>query len=176
MQIKTQRLKIRTLQDTDLNDVFDIYKDEETCKYLLHNSWNEKNKNEEFKEKLSKQSLEKDFAINLACILDDVVIAEINIWNTQMKECVEIGYCFNPKYSNKGYATEALKAVVEYLFINKNIHRIQANMDARNLVSAKLCEKIGMRREAHFIKDFWNKDEWTDSFIYGMLFLDLDYK
>ena len=66
---KTQRLKIRTLQDSDLNDVFDIYKDEETCKYLLHNSWNEKNKNEEFKEKLSKQSLEKDFAINLACIL-----------------------------------------------------------------------------------------------------------
>ena len=95
MQIKTQRLKIRTLQDSDLNDVFDIYKDEETCKYLLHNAWNEKNKNEEFKEKLSKQSLEKDFAINLACILDDVVIGEINIWNTQMKDCVEIGYCFN---------------------------------------------------------------------------------
>ena len=93
-----------------------------------------------------------------------------------MKECVEIGYCFNPKYSNKGYATEALKAVVEYLFINKNIHRIQANMDARNLGSAKLCENIGMRREAHFIKDFYSKGEWTDSFIYGMLFLDLDYK
>lgn len=36
-----------------------------------------------------------------------------------MKECVEIGYCFNPKYGNKGYATEALKSVVEYLFINK---------------------------------------------------------
>ena len=32
MQIKTQRLKIRTLQDSDLNDFFDIYKDEETCK------------------------------------------------------------------------------------------------------------------------------------------------
>ena len=176
MQIKTQRLKIKTLQNSDLNDVFDIYKNEETCKYLLHNAWNEKNKNEEFKEKLSKQSLEKDFAINLACILDDVVVGEVNIWNTQMKECVEIGYCFNPKYGNKGYATEALKAVIEYLFINKNIHRIQANMDARNLVSAKLCEKIGMRREAHFIKDFYSKGEWTDSFIYGMLFLDLDYK
>ena len=137
MQIKTQRLKIRTLQDSDLNDVFDIYKDEETCKYLLHNSWNEKNKNEEFKEKLSKQSLEKDFAINLACILDDVVIGEINIWNTQMKDCVEIGYCFNPKYGNKGYATEALKAVVEYLFINKNIHRRQIQEIILNLKKGK---------------------------------------
>ena len=38
MQIKTQRLKIRTLQDSDLNDVFDIYKDEETCNiyYIIH--------------------------------------------------------------------------------------------------------------------------------------------
>ena len=59
------------------------------------------------------------------------------------------------------------------MFINKNIHRIQANMDARNLGSAKLCENIGMRREAHFIKDFYSKGEWTDSFIYGMLVSDL---
>ncbi|WP_265735139.1 GNAT family N-acetyltransferase [Aliarcobacter cryaerophilus] len=52
---------------------------------------------------------------------------------------------------------KALKTVVKYLFRNKNIHRIQANMDARNLLSAKFCEKIGMRREAHFIKDFYSK-------------------
>ncbi|RBQ32115.1 GNAT family N-acetyltransferase [Arcobacter sp. FW59] len=173
MEIKTERLTIRTLQNSDLNDIFDIYKDEETCKYLLHNAWNENNKNEEFKEKLSKQSLEKDSAINLACTLDDVVIGEINIWKLDMKDSIEIGYAFNPKYSNKGYATEALKTIVKYLFKNKNIHRIQANMDARNLVSAKICEKIGMRREAYFIKDFWNKNEWTDSFIYGMLISDL---
>ena len=48
-------------------------------------------------------------------------------------------------------------------------------MDARNLGSAKLCENIGMRREAHFIKDFYSKGEWTDSFIYGMLALPPDF-
>lgn len=52
------------------------------------------------------------------------------------------------------------------------MHRIQANLDARNTASAKLCENLGMRREAHFIKDYWNKGEWTDSFIYGMLITD----
>ncbi|WP_323589786.1 GNAT family N-acetyltransferase [Aliarcobacter butzleri] len=173
MYIKTQRLLIRNFKTDDLNDVFDIYKDDETCKYLLHDAWNENNKNQEFKLKLSKANLEKDYAINLACVLDNVVIGDINIWYTQMKDSVEIGYTFNPKYSNNGYATEALKAIVEYLFTQKGIHRIQANMDARNLSSAKLCEKIGMRKEAHFIKDFWNKNEWTDSFIYGMLISDL---
>lgn len=173
MYIKTQRLLIRNFKTDDLNDVFNIYKDDETCKYLLHDAWNENNKNQEFKLKLSKANLEKDYALNLACVLDNVVIGDINIWHTQMKDSVEIGYTFNPKYSNNGYATEALKAIVEYLLIQKGIHRIQANMDARNLSSAKLCEKIGMRKEAHFIKDFWNKNEWTDSFIYGMLISDL---
>ncbi|MFY4759104.1 GNAT family N-acetyltransferase [Aliarcobacter butzleri] len=173
MYIKTQRLLIHNFKTDDLNDVFNIYKDDETCKYLLHNAWNENNKNQEFKLKLSKANLEKDYAVNLACVLDNVVIGDINIWHTQMKDSVEIGYTFNPKYSNNGYATEALKAIVEYLFTQKSIHRIQANMDARNLSSAKLCERIGMRKEAHFIKDFWNKNEWTDSFIYGMLISDL---
>ncbi|MCG3669003.1 GNAT family N-acetyltransferase [Aliarcobacter butzleri] len=173
MYIKTQRLLIRNFKTDDLNDVFNIYKDDETCKYLLHDAWNENNKNQEFKLKLSKANLEKDYAVNLACVFDNVVIGDINIWYTQMKDSVEIGYTFNPKYSNNGYATEALKTIVEYLLTQKGIHRIQANMDARNLSSAKLCEKIGMRKEAHFIKDFWNKNEWTDSFIYGMLISDL---
>ncbi len=37
----------------------------------------------------------------------------------------------------------------------------------------RLCERIGMRKEAHFIQDFWNKGEWTDSIVYGMLLSDL---
>ena len=42
-------------------------------------------------------------------------------------------------------------------------------MDARNCDSARLCERLGMRKEAHFLKDYWNKGEWTDSFIYAIL-------
>ncbi|PFJ45391.1 GNAT family N-acetyltransferase, partial [Bacillus cereus] len=37
----------------------------------------------------------------------------------------------------------------------------------------KLCERIGMRKEAHFIQDFWSENEWTDSLVYGMLSSDL---
>lgn len=51
------------------------------------------------------------------------------------------------------------------MFEKSNIHRIQANLNARNLSSAKLCKNVGMRREAHFIKDYWNKGEWTDSYV-----------
>ncbi|MDN5093769.1 hypothetical protein O8C82_08120 [Aliarcobacter butzleri] len=62
---------IRNFKTDHLNDVFNIYKDNETCKYLLHDAWNENNKNQKFKLKLSKANLEKDYAVNLACVLDN---------------------------------------------------------------------------------------------------------
>ena len=111
-------------------------------------------------------------AISLACELDKKVIGDISIWYTEMKETVEIGVTFNDTYSRKGYATEAVKSVIEYLFNTLKIHRLQANLDARNISSANLCERVGMRKEAYFIEDFWNKGEWTDSFVYGMLISD----
>ena len=51
-------------------------------------------------------------------------------------------------------ATEAVSSLVLKLFNECNVHRIQANLDARNTASQKLCERIGMRKEAHFIQDF----------------------
>lgn len=91
-----------------------------------------------------------------------------------MKDTVEIGFSFLNTVSGKGYATEATRSLAENLFNEFNVHRIQANLDARNEASKKLCERIGMRKEAHFIQDFWNKGEWTDSIVYGMLLSDLN--
>ncbi|UOE57741.1 GNAT family N-acetyltransferase [Cytobacillus oceanisediminis] len=74
----------------------------------------------------------------------------------------------------RGYATEAVSNLVKKLFVEFDVHRIQASLDARNKPSQKLCERIGMRKEAHFIQDFWNMDEWTESIVYGMLLSDLN--
>ncbi|GEN86025.1 hypothetical protein OSO01_07640 [Oceanobacillus sojae] len=90
-----------------------------------------------------------------------------------MKDTVEIGYTFSSEASGKGYATEAVSVLVNNLFSEFKVHRIQANLDARNEASQKLCERIGMRKEAHFIQDYWSKGEWTDSLVYGMLSSDL---
>ena len=176
MEIITKRIRIRPFKKTDLMDAFEIYRNENTCRYLLYEPWTLSSKEEEFHKKLTANRLTKDTAISLACELEHKVIGDISIWYTGMKDTVEIGYSFNEQYSGKGYATEAIRGVVEYLFETTKVHRIQANIDARNLSSAKLCERVGMRREAHFIQDYWNKGEWTDSFIYGMLSSDLHRK
>jgi len=53
------------------------------------------------------------------------------------------------------------------------VHRVVAQMDARNTASARLAARVGMRQEAHFRRDFWSKGEWTDTLVFGLLASEL---
>ncbi len=174
MKLTTKRLELRPFEEADINDLFEIYSNEETCKYLLHEPWTDSNKMDEFSKKMAENQLTPKTPLSLACELNSKVIGDISIWYTGMKETVEFGFVFNTDFGGKGYATEALKAVIDHLFKVEKVHRIQANLDCRNIPSASLCSRLGMRQEAHFIQDFWNKGEWTDSYVYGMLESDIE--
>ncbi len=81
----------------------------------------------------------------------------------------EIGFTLAPAHRGKGYATEAVRALLEYAFVTLSLHRVIGNCDARNLASARVMERAGMRPEAHFVEDYWSKNEWTSSLIYAIL-------
>ncbi len=173
MEFTTERLTIRPFKSTDLQDVFEIYNNDDTCKYLLHNKWTHEDMEERFNKKLANNVLTKESNLSLAVIYQNKVIGDLSVWYTNMKDTVEIGYVFSHEVAGRGLATEAVRGLIIKLFKEYNVHRIQANLDARNTASQKLCERLGMRKEAHFIQDFWNKNEWTDSIVYGMLHSDL---
>jgi RimJ/RimL family protein N-acetyltransferase len=173
LEFTTERLTIRPFKSNDLQDVFHIYNNDETCKYLLHDKWTGENMQDSFDKKLKNRSLTKETGLSLAVVSRTNVIGDLSVWYTGMKDTVEIGYSFSAETSGKGYATEAVNYFVRKLFEEFEVHRIQATLDARNVASQKLCERIGMRKEAHFIQDYWSKGEWTDSIVYGMLVSDL---
>ncbi|MED1512665.1 GNAT family protein [Bacillus proteolyticus] len=173
MEITTERLTIRPFKGTDLQDVYAIYNNDDTCKYLLHNKWTLEDMQKRFDKKLANNVLTKESLLSLAVIYKTNVVGDLSVWYTDMKDTVEIGYSFSNEVAGRGLATEAVSSLVFKLFNELNVHRIQANLDARNTASQKLCERIGMRKEAHFIQDFWSKNEWTDSLVYGMLSSDL---
>lgn len=174
LELDTERLTIRPFKSTDLQDVFNIYSNEETCRYLLHDKWTRENMQELFKKKLENSSLTRETGLSLAVVDSTNVIGDLSTWFTGVKDTVEIGYSFSDQISGMGYATEAVSQLVKYLFEEVKVHRVQATLDARNLASQKLCERIGMRKEAHFKQDYWSKGEWTDSIVYGMLNEDLE--
>lgn len=60
---------------------------------------------------------------------------------------VELGYVLGRAYWNRGYMTEAARAVIEWALSQPEIHRVWAVCDVDNAASAKVLEKVGMRRE-----------------------------
>ncbi|PES74780.1 GNAT family N-acetyltransferase, partial [Bacillus anthracis] len=76
---------------------------------------------------------------------------------------------FNPKYFNKGYASEAAQATLKYGFKEMKLHRIIATCQSENTPSYRVMEKIGMRREGYFKKCIPHGNEWWDEYYYAIL-------
>ncbi|WP_141004042.1 GNAT family N-acetyltransferase [Nocardioides humi] len=82
----------------------------------------------------------------------------------------ELGWVFAPEYAGRGFATEAARALVDLAFTHYPLHRLMARLDPRNVTSARLCERLGMRHEAHTRQDFPERDgTWSDTAVYGLL-------
>ena len=82
---------------------------------------------------------------------------------------LEIGYALVPSERGKGYCTEAIKIMVDYLFLSRDTMRVQALTDTGNIASQKILEKAGFKREGVSRKDFFTRGRWTDDCLYGIL-------
>jgi aminoglycoside 6'-N-acetyltransferase len=81
----------------------------------------------------------------------------------------EVGVTFARSSQGRGLATEALGAVVSWLFAEHALHRVFAHADERNEPVRRLLERLGFRREAAFVDADWFKDEWTTLLVYAVL-------
>jgi RimJ/RimL family protein N-acetyltransferase len=84
----------------------------------------------------------------------------------------ELGFTLAPGHHGKGYASEAVRAVLGHLFRVQGLHKVSAECDARNLPSARLLERVGFVQEGALRKHTWIKGEWTDDLLYGLLETD----
>ncbi|MRR23245.1 N-acetyltransferase, partial [bacterium] len=82
---------------------------------------------------------------------------------------VELGCTLDSRYHGCGYATEALRVVISYLFGTLEKHRLIATIDPENTKSIDLFERLGFRREAHFRKCRIIDGTWVDDVVYARL-------
>ena len=81
----------------------------------------------------------------------------------------EIGFTLAPAHQGQGYAAEALRGYVDWLFAACGLHRVYAVTDALNTPAATLLERVGMRREAHHHENVWFKGAWGSELVYAVL-------
>ncbi|MGC2942050.1 MULTISPECIES: GNAT family N-acetyltransferase [unclassified Brevibacterium] len=182
LPLTTDRLRLRTYRESDAEAHLHIYSREDVSQFLLEDPWTAEVAETEIAKRLPRTGLETEsralaLVIETADGLDSLegsrVIGDIAIWLADgSDEKAEIGWILDPAAGGHGFATEAAIAVLNVAFDHYGLHRVAAQMDARNAASAKLARRIGMREEAHLRKDWWSKGEWTDTLIFGMLASD----
>lgn len=81
----------------------------------------------------------------------------------------EIGFTLAREFQGKGYATEAVRRLLEYLFRDLGLHRVRASCDPENPASARVLARAGMRREGRFVESLWFKGRWAGEDWYAVL-------
>ncbi len=81
----------------------------------------------------------------------------------------EIGFTLSRKYQGQGLGAEAVRALLGYVFDTLRMHRVIGVTDAKNTAAAAVLERMGMRREGHFIENIFFKGAWGDEFQYALL-------
>lgn len=98
------------------------------------------------------------------------VVGDVGLcWRSDVHAHAEIGYVIHPDSQGHGYATEAAAAVVDLAFTGLGAHRVTGQIDARNLASAAVLERLGLRWEGHLVENEFVKGEWADEVIYAVL-------
>lgn len=168
--IETDRLTIRRLDLTDKVTFFAYRTKPEVYKYQF---WKPKSIDEA--EEFIIKNLEilpntKNTWMQLGIHLQNgPLIGDMGIHFLEDDAQVEIGYTLSPEYQGQGYASEAVKAILNYLFFTLNKHRITASVDPDNQKSINLLKKLGFRQEAHFKKSVFIHGKWCDDVIFAIL-------
>lgn len=172
--VQTERLDLRPFQAGDLAAFHSYWSRPDVHRYLYSQpSADEDETRVVLAKKLERKALrEPGDALDLAVVVRDTgqLVGHVLLaWTSSEHRQGEIGYVFHPLFHSRGYATEASREMLRLGFAELGLHRIVGRMDARNTGSAKVMERLGMRREAHLRENEWVKGEWTDEVIYAIL-------
>lgn len=165
--IETRRLVLRPFYETDCADLYEFLSQLKDDEFEPYPDISPESGREHLKERLGS---EEYYAIELKA--SGKVIGNVYCGKRDF-EAKEIGYIVNRDFRRKGFAAEALSAVIDRFF-RDGVHRIYAECDPRNKPSWRLLEKIGLRREAHLKKNvFFFRDEngapiWKDTYVYAL--------
>jgi RimJ/RimL family protein N-acetyltransferase len=170
---RTERLVLRPFAEGDLNALHDMQSRPDVARYLY---WSPRSRSESalsLQEKIRCRSIEAEGDALIVAVTRSSggpIIGDLMVnYASATHQQAEIGYVFHPDAQGQGLATEAMRLVVERAFAGLRLHRVYGRIDARNTASARVLERLGMRREAHLVENEWVKGEWTDEVVYGVL-------
>ena len=173
MIFNTDRLFLRPVNIEDKTSIYKYRSDPETNKYLSSAILTMEDLDDFFR-KISSEINVRGTWFQFVIIeqKSNLLIGDIGVHFLESdpeNSQVEIGYTLDRNFRGKGYATEALREIIDFLIHRLNKRRIIASIDPANIKSIQLIERLGFRKEAHFIESLFIHGKWVDDVIYAIL-------
>jgi RimJ/RimL family protein N-acetyltransferase len=170
--LETTRLRLRHFRDTDLPLFMAYRNDPEVARYQSWEGISEPEARTFIQEQKEIQPgiPGQGFQIAIELKATGVLIGDCYFTINGLDDLqAEIGFTLSHAYQRQGFATEAVSCFLNYAFLTFNLHRIIAITDFENVASIALLERLGMRREGHFLQNIWFKGKWGDEYLYAIL-------
>ena len=166
--VRTERLALRPATWDDLLATWDFRRREDVAQWLTPAPATLSEYRPLF---LDCESLAKSMVIELdGGVIGDLMLSVEYAWaQTEVSDQgrgarVELGWVLHPDHAGRGYATEAVRALLRVAFEDLGVCRVTANCFTDNVASWRLMERVGMRRETHAIQDALHRSgQWLDS-------------
>ena len=149
--LETERLILRGLRVSDAEDMYDYARRPSVSQYLSWNPHADINETREYLTYVGQRYRTGDFYD--WAVVDKESGRMIGKCGFTSFDCpndsAEIGYVLNPSFQGKGLATEAVRRVLDFGFIELGLHRIEAHFMEGNAASLRLMERLGMTMEGY---------------------------
>lgn len=165
--IESLRLILRPLKISDAPALFKYRSDKFINRYQGWIPENLEEVEDFIENKIAKKFNKIESWFQFAVVLkeSDELIGDLGLHFLE-NDVVEIGCTIAQQQQGKGFATEVLKAAIEFLFSRFNKHKIIGSVDPRNSASIAMLQKLGFQKEAFHPKAFLLRGEWVDDLVF----------
>jgi RimJ/RimL family protein N-acetyltransferase len=170
---ETDRLLLRPFAEGDLDALYAIHSDDRVARYLYNEARTRDETSILLERKIAGAAIGAEGEwLSAAVVLRESgeLVGDVSLqWVSEIHRQGELGFVFHPAHHGRGYATEASRPLLAFAFETLGLHRVVGRLEPRNIGSARVLEKLGMRREAHLIENEWVKGEWQSELVYALL-------
>lgn len=169
--LHTERLLLRPFTVADAEPLFALQSNADVLRYWDAPPWNEPSRATRFLEGCRRMADEGTGARLVIERADGGAFAGwcgLIGWDTEHRSA-GVTYVLDKRFWGQGFATEAVRALLQWAFGALDLNRVQTETDTRNLASARVLEKLGFVREGTLREDCVVNGEVSDSWVFGLL-------